>query len=204
MQGTSATCKRIIDLGFILDSSGSLRDEYHKEKEFMNLMADAFDINSNGSQASVITFSYSAEHSIKLGQHSDVASFQKDVNAIPLMGYTTRIDKALKLARDDMFNTENGGREDVPKMLILLTDGSQTQDADAEDPALFADEIRSKGISLLVVGIGRGVNMAELSRMAGGEGNVFTADSFDQLIREDFVEKLVAGSCSKIEKGIPF
>ena len=39
------------------------------------------------------------------------------------------------------------------KILILLTDGSQTPDADAEDPCKIADEIRDSGISILVVGM---------------------------------------------------
>ena len=28
-------CKSIVDVGFLIDSSGSLRNEYYKEKEFV-------------------------------------------------------------------------------------------------------------------------------------------------------------------------
>ena len=53
---------------------------------------------------------------------------------IPLMGSTTRIDTALRMVQDEMYEEENGARKDVPRILILLTDGSQTQAPDAEDP----------------------------------------------------------------------
>ena len=42
-------------------------------------------------------------------------------------------------------------------MLILLTDGSQTQDVGAEDPGDVAEQLRKDGVSILVVGIGSGV-----------------------------------------------
>ena len=64
---------------------------------------------------------------------------------IPLMGLTTRIDRAFRLAQAEMFAAENGGREKVGKLLILLTDGTQTEDVDVEDPADIADELRADG-----------------------------------------------------------
>ena len=55
-------CRTRADIGFILDSSGSLRHEYHKEKEFLKNIAKVFGVSEFGSRASVITFSYFAEH----------------------------------------------------------------------------------------------------------------------------------------------
>ena len=44
-------CETKVDVGFILDSSGSLRTEYHKEKDFLKKLAGAFDISPDGSRA---------------------------------------------------------------------------------------------------------------------------------------------------------
>ena len=57
--------------------------------------------------------------------HMSTESFTDAVNKIPHMGYTTRIDLALKLAKAELFERANGGRDDVPKVLIVITDGSQ-------------------------------------------------------------------------------
>ena len=82
-----------------MDSSGSLRNEYHKEKEFLKILAASFNISPDGGRAGVVTFSSRAEHSIKMSDHTDIASFDAAVDAIPLMGFQTRIDRALRLAQ---------------------------------------------------------------------------------------------------------
>merc|ERR1712168_1768272 len=111
------------------------------------------------------------------------------------MGHTTRIDRALRLTQRELVAPENGARPGIVKILILLTDGSQTGDNDAEDPGNIAEEIRQSGVKILVVGVGSGVDLKELDHMAGGKGKAFTAKSFDELIGKDFVAKLTAKSC---------
>ena len=49
-----------------MDSSGSMRDDYQKEKDFVKMIAAAIGISENGSRVGVITFSGHAEHSIRM------------------------------------------------------------------------------------------------------------------------------------------
>ena len=160
-------------------------------------MAATFGISSNKSRAGVMTFSYFSELSIKLNDHSDISSFNKAVDNIPLMGSTTRIDKALRLAQKELFSSANGGRAGVAKLLILLTDGSQTQDAGAEDPKDIADELRADGINILVVGIGHEINQTELTQIAGYPQNMYSASRFDEAIRNDFTSSFKKIACGK-------
>ena len=177
-----------MDLGFVLDSSGSLRNDYQTEKDFLKSIAAAFGISADGPRAGVITFSYHAEHSIKMKDHTNASSFNEALDAIPLMGSITKIDKALRLAQKELFIEENGGRPDVNKILVLLTDGSQTQDPDAEDPNEIADELREAGITILAIGVGPGINEKELNEIAGGGYNAFTASSFKELLLGELKE----------------
>ena len=49
----------------------------------------------------------------------------------------------------------------------MLSDGSQIAEADVEDPGFIAEELRSQmGITVIVVGIGAGVNQAALDHIA--------------------------------------
>jgi len=194
------SCDAIVDVGYILDSSGSLRTDYGKEKAFLKSLAAAFGVSQKASRAGVVTFSYYTEHSIKLSDHDDVISFNKAVDNIPLMGSTTRIDKALRLTQKEMFSLANGARAGIPKVVILLTDGSQTQDAGAEDPGDVADELRNAGINILVVGIGKGINATELAHIAGGDSKAYSASTFDELISRDFIEKLKTEGCKTGKK----
>ena len=190
------TCKAIIDLGFVLDSSGSLANDYHKEKDFLKALAGSFGISADGSRAGVVTFSSRAEHSIKMNEHVNINSFNTAVDNIALMGFQTRIDIALRLTQKELFAIQNGGRPNVQKILILLTDGSQTPTPGAEDPGDIADEIRNAGITVLVVGIGANTNPAELKDMAGGnDDKVFSAKSFDELVSADFISNIAGSTC---------
>lgn len=189
-------CETKVDVGFVLDSSGSLRKEYGKEKSFLKALAATFGVSGDGARAGVVTFSHDVEHSIKLNEHTNLATFNQAVDDIALMGSTTRIDKALRTSQNEMFSVANGGRPGVNKLLIVLTDGSQTQGADAEDPGLVADELRKEGIRILVVGIGSAINSTELAHIAGGKSNLFSASSFDALISRDFLKDLNTAGCT--------
>lgn len=189
-------CNAIADVGFILDSSGSLAGSYNFEKDFLKSLAAAFGISKNGPRASVITFSLIAELTIKFNEYFDIASFNDAVDAIPLMGRSTRIDRALRTAQNDMFQARNGARGNTPKILILLTDGSQTQGG--ENPADISKTLRQTGIHVIVVGIGSGINKAELLEIAGSSDRVFSAASFDELISKEFTSSLMEKSCKEV------
>ena len=172
-----------------------MRNDYQNEKDFLKSLATAFGVSKDGSRSGVVTFSLQAKHSIKMSDHTDIQSFSAAVDGIKLMGLTTRIDRALRLAQKELFALKNGGRPTIPKILILLTDGSQTPGADAEDPAVVADELRYDGITVLVVGIGKGINALELGKIAGGSDKTFTAASFTDLMAVDFVANVTDTSC---------
>ena len=192
---TLSTCKAKIDLGFILDSSGSLKNEYYKEKDFLKVLAKSFNISPDGSRAGVVTFSVRAEHSIRMKDHTDITSLEAAVDDIPIMGMTTRIDRALRLPQKELFAPENGGRPELQQVLILLTDGTQTKSENAEHPGDIAEEIRKSGITVIVIGVGDGIAHEELDHMAGGAGKAYIAKSFDELIGSEFVKKIAEKSC---------
>ena len=187
-------CENVANIGFIMDSSGSLRRDYGKEKEFVKELAQSFEISAAGSRAGVVTFSYNAEVSIRMDQFKKLADFKKAVDSIPLMGYTTRIDKALRLAKEKLMI---GARKDAPKLVFLLTDGSQTKDSDAVDPAVLAKELRGDGIKLIVIGVGKGTKLDELERIAGASSNVYLAKDFNELMSSVFVQNVAKAGCKK-------
>ena len=73
-------------------------------------MASEVIISDNGYRGSVVTFSSTAELSIKFSDHKEISTFNAAVDSIPLMGYQTRIDKALRLTQSQMFTRRNGAR----------------------------------------------------------------------------------------------
>ena len=103
-------CKSVLDVAFIVDSSGSLRSEYHKEKKFVKMMIESFGLGLSTTRAGIITFSHVAELSVKLSEHDSLNDFKAAVDALPMMGSNTRIDKALQLTLAEFFSPNNGAR----------------------------------------------------------------------------------------------
>ena len=209
-------CERIADIGFVVDSSGSMRRDFSKEKQFVKDLAGTLGIGKGGgNRAGIVTFSYNAELTAKLSDSVSSSSsssaagaalssggFNALVDKVPFMGYTTRIDKALKLVRKELFEESNGARAGVPKILFVLTDGTQTKDSDAVDPASIASELREKlGVHLFVIGIGMKVNPGELSRIAGERSRLFLAKDISQLKSTDLIGDISSSACRQGTKG---
>ncbi|XP_065672703.1 uncharacterized protein LOC105845300 isoform X5 [Hydra vulgaris] len=191
----SPDCVGIVDVGFILDSSGSLAKEYPQEKEFLINLVSTFGINPSGAHAAVVTFSSDAVLSIKLNDYFEQAPFNKSVYEIEHMNGWTRIDLALRKSLE-IFEEINGARKNVPRLLFLLTDGKQeTNDDGAEDPVNVAQLLRDRGVEIVAVGIGKGVNHLELNNIAGSSDKVFLAENFDELVKQDFLKKIKEGTC---------
>lgn len=181
-----------VDIGFILDVSGSLSNRVQDEKNFLKKLSGNFGNFGNGTQAAVVSFSTKAKLEIKFNQFKDVAAFDKAVDAIKVPGGNTRIDLALTVARDEMFTAANGARVGVSKILVIMTDGEQS--GGYSDPKPIADQFRKMGITVIVIGIGSGVKPDELAALAGGK-NWYTAKTFDELVSQRYVEKIQRASC---------
>ena len=78
--------------------------------------------------------------------------------------------------------------------MFVITSGKQTTD---EGPYTPLDEastrLQSKGSAVFVLGIGNDVDPSELSKIASGPKNVFTVDSFEDLV--DKSNELKRGIC---------
>lgn len=93
-----------------MDASGSLRLEYHKEKAFIKELVDSLGVGLSSTRVGVVTFSHIADLSIRLSQFNSKEDLKKAIDALPMIGATTRIDKALKVVVDQLFTKANGAR----------------------------------------------------------------------------------------------
>ena len=106
------TCNKKIDLGFVLDSSGSIgRINFDKIKSFVKDLTDHFNISQNGTRVSVMSY---ASLSTLHFPFSRVFGTRKELHsAIDSISYTgggTNTAQALIKAYTDMFRFRNGAR----------------------------------------------------------------------------------------------
>ena len=181
-----------------MDSSGSIRNSYSKEKDFVKTVAGKIGISLSGSRAGLVLFSTWAELEIKLNQFDNTTAFQSAVDQLPLRGYSTRIDRALAVANEHLFSVSNGMRPNVPKVLILLTDGRQ--DNVATDPSIAIKPFHDAGIKVIVIGIGPGVLESELRKFVSSLGDLYLPKDFEELNSAKFIQDIVNKSCEYASK----
>ena len=69
----------------------------------------------------------------------------------------------------------------VRQVLIVITDGAQTTTKAYTPLAIASAGVKSKGIAVYAIGVGKGANEAELREIASSQENVFVSASFKEL-----------------------
>ncbi len=113
-------------------------------------------------------------------------AFKTALSRIETTKGATHFDKPLIEALS-MFNTRNGGREKVPNVLILFTDGNSNVEFEES-----ANELKRTGTTVIVVGIGKYPKDNQLQSIAS-PGYVLRVKSFKEL--GDIAGRLASLAC---------
>ena len=111
---------------------------------------------------------------------------------------TTNTGDALKFAREQMFTRGNGDRDNVPNVLVVLTDGGSN---DKEKTITEAVATKVAGIHLISMGIGDWTDKYELVAMASYpyDRNYIEVDTFGSLdLFTDRLQDVICNSTSTI------
>ena len=86
------------------------------------------------SHAALITFASSPKTVIKLSQRLNQSEFENALETkVDQMNGSARLDLALNIARDVVFAPENGGRNNVKKIVIAVTSGEKSRRGGADN-----------------------------------------------------------------------
>jgi len=192
------TCERTADIVLVLDQSTSIVTEsfenwYVQVLDFAKRIAGAFPINRNLTQIGLMKFSTDAEIVFHLNTYGDRQSLLNAIDNVAISGGDTNIAAALRTARQLMFTVQNGSRPGVPKILILLTDG--TANIEESNTLPEADLTKAANIKLYTVGVTDEVDEDQLRVMASSPDYFFFASDFAQL--NSVLEQVVEYSCKE-------
>lgn len=157
-------CPAALDLVFIVDSSGSVGiNSFNEAKTAMKAMVDRFNIGENNALIGLINYSTTVHTLLGFILQQQFWSQDMVKSKIDSMNYlaqTTATGDAIYAARTSIFTTTRGI---VPRLAIVFTDGqSNTGRPVATEAQLLKDE----GVDIFAVGIGSGINDAELDTIA--------------------------------------
>ena len=98
-------------------------------------------------------------------------------------------------------------RENVPKVIFLITDGSQKPTADANgnpyDPVASSQPLIDRGIQIFSIGVGNisdNIYYNELVKISRNGEHVKIANTAAELASEEFVKDLAAITCKAVRK----
>ncbi|KAM7376532.1 hypothetical protein PAMP_006259 [Pampus punctatissimus] len=165
------------DLVFLIDGSWSIGDDsFNKVTQFVKSMTGAFDVISpSGMQVSFVQYSDDAKTEFRLNTYHDKGIVISALQSVRYRGGNTRTGNALEHVYQHVFTSDSGMRKNVPKVLVVVTDG-RSQD----DVKKSAEKLQHSGYSVFVVGVAD-VDTTEL-RLIGSkpsERHVFVVDNYD-------------------------
>ena len=145
-------CSESFDLVFAMDSSGSIgKDNYQKEKNFINGLANKLVVGPRNVHLGLIVFSDSSIVWLNFGTptSTNYSSFSEAaVDNAPYLRGRTRIDSALQTA-GDVF--PEGRQNQEPQVLILITDGRQSNDPGSVPLKTAVQPLRDQGVKVRIL-----------------------------------------------------
>jgi len=148
-------CQTNLDLLFLLDESGSVgRRNFRLALRFMESVVSFYDISSDGTRVSVITFSTGATTEFNFDTYSSLQQVQEAIRGIGYSEGLTRTALALNLATEAFNNPDTSGARPlsagIPRVVVLLTDG-RSNTYSITQPAI---NLQAAGVSVYSIGIG--------------------------------------------------
>ncbi len=150
-----------MDLCFIIDSSGSIRDNnppggpdnWLLQLDFLSRLVDVFTIGPQATKIGAVVFSEQVFLAFTLDTYTDAQSIKDAINGLAYLGQTTNTPEGFRVTREQCFNTANGDRIDVQNLAIFISDGVP-HPANRRDPALReAEALKNSGVSVIPIGV---------------------------------------------------
>ncbi|XP_067312279.1 collagen alpha-1(XII) chain isoform X8 [Pseudorasbora parva] len=183
------------DIVLLVDGSYSIGlANFAKVRAFIEVLVKSFDIGPNNVQISLVQYSRDPHTEFALNKHHDIEAVVKAVKTFPYRGGSTNTGKAMTYVREKIFISARGARDNVPRVMVLITDGKSSDSF--KDPA---NKLRDTDVEIFAVGVKDAVR-TELEAIANtpADNHVFEVEDFDAF--ERISKELTTSICLRIEQ----
>ncbi|XDV42634.1 hypothetical protein PO909_011260 [Leuciscus waleckii] len=183
------------DIVLLVDGSYSIGlANFAKVRAFLEVLVNSFDIGPNKVQISLVQYSRDPHTEFALNKHHDIAAVVKAVRMFPYRGGSTNTGKAMTYVREKIFISGRGARDNVPRVMVLITDGKSSDSF--KDPA---NKLKDTDVEIFAVGVKDAVR-SELEAIANApaDNHVFEVEDFDAF--ERISKELTTSICLRIEQ----
>ncbi|XP_038614209.1 von Willebrand factor A domain-containing protein 2 [Tachyglossus aculeatus] len=176
-----------LDLVYLVDASAAVGSEnFTHTRNFVRSSSLRFDINRDVTQIGLVVFGRRIQTVFALDTYPTGSGVLEAVSQVPFVGGVGSAGTALLHVYDEVMTVQKGARPGVSKAVVLITDGTGTEDA-----VVPAQKLRSNGVSVLVIGVGPFQKEA-LLRIAGSPSYLVQASSYKDLksYEDSFIDRI--------------
>lgn len=178
-------CETKADIGFLLDRSSN--NDHSTQNHFLKTLAFSLGIMNDETHPSIAAFGDDAQLNLAFSSYENEYLFYDKLEELPTLGDSIRMDKGLRVAQRQMFNSKNGARRDVPRVLVVVTSGVQTAVPGAEEASVIAREITDSGVQIIVINIGMKDKKSVFESISSNPDYAFSVESVEQLLSPEYV-----------------
>ncbi|XP_071104579.1 protein PIF-like [Haliotis cracherodii] len=171
---TTPNCARLLDVIAVVDGSDSIQvNEFDTLKNALVNLTNWLDIGTAGPMFGVVIYSSTVTATAPLSTDSALLQSQIRAFVLPQDGTNTHLGIA-EMTR----MMQNNGRNGVPKVGIVITDG---RSKDPSATIVEAAKARANGIEMLAIGVGTVIDMSELKNIASSDDQVKSISDFNEV-----------------------
>ena len=177
------TCASVVDLAFVIDSSGSIEEKgvgnWNLVLRFVSDVVNRFIIGRDSVRVALVRYGENANIEFHLNEYYNNGQMVTRILSTGYLDQRTNTADGIQILHEQVFQFNNGDRNGVDNVGIIITDGESN--VRAGDVAGQAATARARGIRLIAVGVTDSVNMDELNSIANSPADVITVDDFSTL-----------------------
>lgn len=188
-------CATGLDVGFLVDSSQYKKEDFLAVKALVRKIVSGFSYNATGPRAGLVSFSDRAFLDVPFIDYKNPSTFITSVDKLSQVGRTRQIGEGIKVAFNDLFGERTGARRNTPRLLVLITTGTQTKDERSLLPAFAAESFHELNQKILAVGIGPNVDKEELLLITKDKNMVKIFKDVKELEKKEIWQNLTLRAC---------
>lgn len=117
---TDKDCRPLLDIAFIVDSSGSIsRRNWEGVKRFLKALISKLDVSPSATHVAAVAYSTNPVVVMRFSNVQDTDEVNRLIEEMGWQRGFTYTDKALELADRDLFQNSNGMRPGVAKVKLF-------------------------------------------------------------------------------------
>ena len=163
--------KEKTDIVFAIDSSSGVNGTmFRRMKKLVKATLGSFKISPSESRGAIVGFGYQPQLANNLYEGTDARKIESTIDRLTRIGGTKEMNRVLRMIRTDIFGNPLNKASNSKRVVILLTTGKSISDS-AGELERSALELRSQGVEVIPVVIGKEIDEKKLDAITGKSSN---------------------------------